>query len=276
MIDIILTVLGYARILITFSLFTYIYKYFYDSCNEKKIIKSKNNTPKKVVKTRISLSIIYLILLLFLYFSLNWYIFITIILSMLLISVSLIHKLNPSTMDILKKYETTPFTKTCWYFFSLTIKIIFKIFGPLHRVIDNKINKNKDIIKSNLFQQFTKMKFGEFGEFGLFGAFSDLTNENTKTKTSRSSTNDYNKLESFFKDQNEKMIKSESVTELNKYIIDNSKINNNENAKIIGKKIDEHQLEFFVESILYEKGLIDYKPTLPKEKPAKPSTTEAN
>jgi hypothetical protein len=49
-----------------------------------------------------------------------------------------------------------------------------------------------------------------------------------------------------------------------------------ENAKIIGKKIDEHQLEFFVESILYEKGLIDYKPTLPKEKPAKPSTTEAN
>ena len=49
-----------------------------------------------------------------------------------------------------------------------------------------------------------------------------------------------------------------------------------ENAKIIGKKIDEHQLEFFVESILYEKGLIDYKPTVPKEKPAKPSTTEAN
>jgi hypothetical protein len=49
-----------------------------------------------------------------------------------------------------------------------------------------------------------------------------------------------------------------------------------ENAKIIGKKIDEHQLEFFVESILYEKGLIDYKPAIPKEKPAKPSTTEAN
>jgi thiol-disulfide isomerase/thioredoxin len=42
-------------------------------------------------------------------------------------------------------------------------------------------------------------------------------------------------------------------------------------GKILGKKLDEHQLEFFIESILYEKGLIDYKPTPapPKEKPAK-------
>ncbi|MDP2176412.1 MAG: DUF5106 domain-containing protein [Bacteroidota bacterium] len=42
-----------------------------------------------------------------------------------------------------------------------------------------------------------------------------------------------------------------------------------ENGKILGKKLDEHQLEFFIESILYEKKIIDYKPTPPKEKPAK-------
>lgn len=40
-----------------------------------------------------------------------------------------------------------------------------------------------------------------------------------------------------------------------------------ENAKILGKKIDENQLEFFLGSLLFEKGLIKEKPTPPKEKP---------
>jgi len=43
------------------------------------------------------------------------------------------------------------------------------------------------------------------------------------------------------------------------------------NAKIVGKKIDEHQLEFFIESLLFEKGIIKTKPELPKEKPASDS-----
>ncbi len=43
-----------------------------------------------------------------------------------------------------------------------------------------------------------------------------------------------------------------------------------ENAKIIGKKIDEHQLEFFLESLMFEKGLITTKPSPPKEKPETP------
>lgn len=34
-------------------------------------------------------------------------------------------------------------------------------------------------------------------------------------------------------------------------------------ARIIGKKIDEHQLEFFIESVLYEKGIIKEKPVPP-------------
>lgn len=36
-------------------------------------------------------------------------------------------------------------------------------------------------------------------------------------------------------------------------------------ARIIGKKLDEHQLEYFIESLLYEKGIIKTKPSLPKE-----------
>jgi hypothetical protein len=36
-------------------------------------------------------------------------------------------------------------------------------------------------------------------------------------------------------------------------------------ARIIGKKLDEHQLEYFVESLLFDKGIIKTKPSLPKE-----------
>lgn len=39
-------------------------------------------------------------------------------------------------------------------------------------------------------------------------------------------------------------------------------------GRIIGKKIDEHQLEYFLESLLYEKGVIKTKPTPPSDKPA--------
>lgn len=38
------------------------------------------------------------------------------------------------------------------------------------------------------------------------------------------------------------------------------------NAKIVGKKLDEHQLEFFIESILFEKGVIKVKPVPPSDK----------
>jgi hypothetical protein len=39
-----------------------------------------------------------------------------------------------------------------------------------------------------------------------------------------------------------------------------------ENGRIIGKKIHEDQLEFFIESLLFEKGIISTKPTPPVEK----------
>jgi thiol-disulfide isomerase/thioredoxin len=46
------------------------------------------------------------------------------------------------------------------------------------------------------------------------------------------------------------------------------------NAKIIGKKIDEHQLEFFIESLLFEKGIINVKPIPPSDKKDESSKDE--
>ena len=46
------------------------------------------------------------------------------------------------------------------------------------------------------------------------------------------------------------------------------------NGKIIGKKIDEHQLEFFIESLLFEKGIINVKPIPPSDKKDESSKDE--
>jgi hypothetical protein len=257
MFNIILQVLAYAKILITFSLFTYIYKYFYDNCNEKKIIKSKDEKPKKVIKTRIGLSLMYLVLLILLYFSLTWYIFLTLLLATFTIVITLTHKFEPSSLDILKKYDSHPITKKIWYFYSLVMNIIFKIMGPCHRVLENKINKNKEIIKSGLIGQVSKMNFGglNMGFLGSLSTFTDETKNSSKTTNVKSKmnsnkktmVNDFNKIESFFKEKNDKSVKlnsknQEQTSELNKYILEdsqtktsksNTNTNNRQNAKIM-------------------------------------------
>lgn len=257
MFSIILQILAYAKILITFSLFTYIYKYFYDNCNEKKIIKSKDEKPKKVIKTRIGLSLLYLVLLILLYFSMTWYIFFTLLLATFTTVITLTHKFEPSTLDILKKYDSHPITKKIWYFYSLIINIIFKIMAPCHRILENKINKNKEIIKNGLIGQVTKMNFNglNMGFLGSLSTFTDDTKYNNKTSDAKgkinsnkkSMINDFNKIESFFKDNNDKYTKlnsntKEQTSELNKYILEdtqkknlkyNANFNDKENAKIM-------------------------------------------
>ena len=132
MFDIIIQVLAYAKLLIAFSLFTYIYKYFYDSCSEKKVIKSKDNKPKKVIKTRIGLSFIYLVLLILLYFSLSWYIIFTLLMAIFIIIITLSHKFEPDRLDLIKKYDSSPIIKNIWYIYSIIMNVVFKIMGPCH------------------------------------------------------------------------------------------------------------------------------------------------
>ena len=252
MFDIITQVLTYAKILITFSLFTYIYKYFYNSCSEKKVIKTKDEKPKKVIKTRIGLSLIYLILVLILYFSITWYIFLTLLIAVFAIIITLIHKFEPSTLNILKKYDSNPIIKKIWYFFSLFMNIIFKIMSPCHRVLENKINKNKEIVKNGLLNQVSKLNFNGLN-MGFLGNLSTFSDNTVKTKINSNTKDmiDFNKIENFLKNnkndknKNKKNIKSNSKTpeqtsELNKYIIEDSKtksikLKNNEkqNAKIM-------------------------------------------
>lgn len=258
MFDIIFQVLAYAKLLITFSLFTYIYKYFYDSCSEKKVIKSKDNKPKKVIKTRIGLSFLYLVLLILLYFSLSWYIIFTLLMAIFTAIIMLAHKFEPSTLDLIKKYDSNPIIKKIWGFYSIIMNIVFKIMGPFHKVLDNKINKNKEIIKNGVFERVAKMNFNglNMGFLGNLSTFSDFTTNNSNGTKHNSNkkmmVNDFNNLGDYFKDlKNQSGEKNkltdktqEPTSELNKYIKKDSKTNsskfnsnntNNEksNAKIM-------------------------------------------
>lgn len=210
MIELILTFFSYAKLLLTVGLFTYIYKYFYESCSEKKIIKSKNEKPKKVIKTRISLSLIYLVLLTLFYVSLNWYVFFATLVTLLLLSIAMMHKFEPTMIDILKKYDSSPFVKKIWYIFSLIMNLIFKCFSPFHRIIDNKINKNKDMIKENFFGHFAKLN-SDSTNSGILDIFNELSNFNISSTSSPQ--NDFNKLDVFLKKQKNVDLTLKSISE---------------------------------------------------------------
>lgn len=235
MINIIFQFLALTRILFTFSLFTYIYKYFYDSCNEKKVIKIKKDKPKKVIKTRIGLSFIYFIILILLYFSLNWYVFISFMLSVLITIVMIAHKFDPVSINLLKKYDSLPIVKRVWFFYSRTMNLIFKIFSPFHRIIENKINNNKKFIKEILFGQMGKINLDN--NIGLFNAFSELS----ASKTVKSNKNIFDSIETFFlnnkSDKSEKIIKSDKSDKNDK----NNKSDKSDKNKTTGQTSDSNK-----------------------------------
>jgi C4-type Zn-finger protein len=134
------------------------------------------------------------------------------------------------------------------------MNIIFKIMGPCHRVLENKINKNKDKIKNGLVDQVSKMNFNglNMGFLGSLSTFSDNTvidvNSNNKkiiNSNKKDMGNEFNKLEKFFQNKKDKIIKlnsktQEQTSELNKYILEDSKTKSiklknyeKQNAKII-------------------------------------------
>ena len=206
MIDIIITFLSYAKLLMTFSLFTYIYKYFYDSCHEKKIIKSKSGEPKKIVKIRTGLTIFYLILLSLFFYSLNWYVLITFVFTILLLGTAIIHKLDPSVLYIFKKYDSSPIFIKLWFIFSLIFNTIFKFLSPCHQLIDNKIKKIKTIIQNKVFGPTNDIKSLNFdllnnmSNMSNISNMSNMSNMTTMSNMSNMSTihNEFNVLQSFF------------------------------------------------------------------------------
>jgi hypothetical protein len=128
---------NYVKTFLTISFFTYLFKECHATCVEKKQIKDNNGELKKVLKTRYGLSLVYLLILTIIYFLLDIYVLITLILCVLFLSIKFLHEINPSLSDhILKKYDSQPFVKSVSFYYSKTLNLLFKIFGPMHKFID--------------------------------------------------------------------------------------------------------------------------------------------
>ena len=168
-----------------FTLTSYVYKNLYVNCHEKTTIKTDDDTTKKVVKIRTGLSLIYLGLLSILYFLLTWYVLITLLIFVSLMGIFVAHKLEPSILDVLKKYDTHPLMKRFWQYYSVIVNIMLKIMSPLHKIIENQIIKKKDKVYDYFFGSITKKR--------------DINP--LKFLTSDNLLEDMTKIEEFFKQQ---------------------------------------------------------------------------
>jgi hypothetical protein len=184
MIDIILSFFWIIKTVMTFSLFTYIYKYFYESCGEKKIIKTKDGRPKKVLKIRASLAIVYLLLLSIIFYLLNVYTLFVLLVCGVLACIFLIHQFEPSILEILKKYEMNNIFKKCWFVYSFLLKMVFKIFSPLYNFFDIKLNVIKEKAKSKIFEKMTTVNvlddFNSMTTFFQDNKIKEITKSNDK------------------------------------------------------------------------------------------------
>lgn len=150
MFELIINLFSYTKLFFSLCFFTYLYKCFYDVCNEKKLIKVKNEKSKRVIKIRNTMSFIYFFLVGFLYIVLDWFSIFSIFLILAMTFLVLMQKFNKSFTDGTKNLDSKPIVQKTWYVFSIIINFVFKIFSPCHRVMDRKINKNKELLKSTL------------------------------------------------------------------------------------------------------------------------------
>ena len=213
MLEFIFQILVFSKTFFVFTILSYIYKCLYTSCSEKKIIKSKDEKPKKVIKTKIGLSFVYLALLIMLYYSLTLYVVFTLILIVLTSITLLTHKFEPSLLDIFKKYDSRPIVKRIWYFYSLIVNITLKIMGPLHTFLENKINKNKQLIYNKFYDRFVKKDINPMDLLfsgGIMKNLSLLSNINLETETNKNTADDFSKMNDFLKKQN----KNQKIVEL--------------------------------------------------------------
>jgi hypothetical protein len=200
------------------------------SCTEKKIIKSKDDKPKKVIKTKIGLSFLYFLMLTTLYYLLTLRVFFTLLLIATTLSISLIHKTKVFNIDILKKYDSHPTVKKMWYYYSFVMGIVFRIMQPFHGFLENKIINIKDLLWSNFYDGLLNSSTTQNNL--IFGTCNFQTqNQHSKTisepNTHLNAMEEFLKINDFFeKELGEKLISHKASTNTS------NTINSNETEKI--------------------------------------------
>ena len=118
MFNLLFTYYKYLKLSINLILFIYIYKYFFDRCNERVLIKQKkSNKSKYVTKSKILLSFIYFVLLFLIYSSMSLNVLYISSLIVSLGSVLFIDNFNSELIDYIAIFDKNKSLRLVWKIF---------------------------------------------------------------------------------------------------------------------------------------------------------------
>jgi len=198
MFELIINLFSYTKLFFSLCFFTYLYKCLYGICNEKKLIKVKNEKPKKVIKIRNTMSFIYFFMVGLLYLVLDWFSIFAIFLILVMTFLVLMQKFDKSFTNGTKNIDSKPIIQKTWYVFSVIINVVFKVFSPCHRVMDRKINKNKELLKNTLINGF----FSNITNFDISNVLNSVDVSNNQLADVHKGN--INEIEEFLKNINKK------------------------------------------------------------------------
>ena len=187
----------YIQIFSSFILFFYIYKYFFDKCNERVLIKNKGSKQKKyVIKSKITLSFLYFALILSLYFLMTIRVSITFILLISLGMLLLFNKFSPESLNCFNIFDKNKSVRFGWKIFYSFINLVLMILYPIHNEFSKESSKKYNYYKNKISEIFLNDKSSDsidkhfinlFKNFNLFNNTSDISDyilskkhENTK------------------------------------------------------------------------------------------------
>lgn len=190
-------------------IFTYIYDFFYKSCNVHKKIKVHGKS-KIVHQPKSVLAIIYFILLLFVYINFTIRVVILISVTFILIGLVICDRFILDINDKFKNLNRNIFVIFCWKIFHTIFTLIYMCTGGLNRILDNYFNKK--------YLSFKK----------IFNTIANLESSEI--------IHDYEKINKKLVGQDEDN-KSNETTDMSDYIVKSKKIKS-KNITSVNKKKD--------------------------------------
>ena len=170
MLEYIILFYNYFKLFMGLSVFTFIFKFCFDTCNEKINLKGKNGKKKQTIKSRIGLALAYLFFCTILYFSLTPRVFFTIISLIGIGTLYALDKFDKATVNQLCVHDKNKLVRFLWKILYTIINIVLLIYSPIHKIMLNNF--------SNLFtnaKNKTKSKVNQHMFGGIGGGLSGLS-----------------------------------------------------------------------------------------------------
>ncbi len=201
MLNHIFMIYNYLNFFIGISLFTYIYKYCLNTCNEKVLIKTKHNKTKSTIKPRIGLAFAYLFFVGLLYYTVTIRVILTVLCLIGIGTLYALDKFDKNTINRLCVYDKNKIVRIMWKIFYSVINIMFLVCTPIHNFISENLNsmyksanQKKNAMSNPIFGALDLNNFVGNGldlSSNIKKAIHELTSDSPKGNVEPSSMSDY-------------------------------------------------------------------------------------